>query len=313
MTTTATRTGFRHEALLYAGDDEFVEKAGSFVAEGRDAGDAILVVVAARKIALLRDHLGRAADGVEFADMAAIGANPARIIPAWRAFVATHGASGRGMRGIGEPIDASRSPDVLVECERHECLLNVAFASSPSWTLLCPYDTAALPPAVIQEALRNHPYLRNGESVTNSRFRGLADCSPHLDAPLPEPPAHATTFHVDIETLGALRALTTSLARAHGFGKRAAEDFVLTVHELATNSIRHGGGTGIVRLWAAEDEVFADVRDQGRIVDPLVGRMEPSLDLASGRGLWLANQLADLVEIRVYPDGGAVRARLRKR
>ena len=40
---------------------------------------------------------------VAFADMANVGANPARIIPAWSDFVASHSGSGRPLRGIGEP------------------------------------------------------------------------------------------------------------------------------------------------------------------------------------------------------------------
>jgi hypothetical protein len=30
--------------------------------------------------------------------------------------------------------------------------LNVAFADRPPWTLVCPYDTTALPPEVIRAA-----------------------------------------------------------------------------------------------------------------------------------------------------------------
>ena len=37
-----------------------------------------------------------------------LGANPARIIPAWQEFVAEHAAPGRRVRGIGEPIWAGR-------------------------------------------------------------------------------------------------------------------------------------------------------------------------------------------------------------
>ena len=308
-----TSNGFRHEALLYAGEEQFVEKTGAFLQEGLDAGQAMLVVVGSRKIHLLREHLGATAARVLFADMAEVGRNPARIIPAWRAFVATNAGTGAGMRGVGEPIDTSWNGEALVECERHESLLNLAFAGSPSWSLLCPYDTDALSPSVIREALRNHPYVRNGDSKPNPRFRGVDDCASPVDHPLSDPPPHAATFHVDIGTLSTLRELVASVASRHGFGHREVDDFVLTVHELATNSIRHGGGRGIVRLWGDDGEIVADVRDRGRILDPLAGRVEPSLDVASGRGLWLANQLSDLVQIRVQPDGGAVRARLRRR
>lgn len=311
--TRAATTGFHHEALLYAGDAEFVEMTGAFVREGLEAGEAILLVVGARKIERLREHLGAASRHVHFADMAEVGRNPARIIPAWREFVETHAGGDAGMRGVGEPVGPSRSPDALVECERHESLLNVAFDGSTPWTLLCPYDTESLPPVVIEEALRNHPYLRNGGSRPNPRFRGVAACARPSEHPLPDPPADATTHHADLESLGALRRLVAALATAQGFTPREVEDFVLSVNELATNSVRHGGGAATVRVWGADGEIVADVRDRGRIVDPLAGRIEPGLDATNGRGLWLANQLSDLVQIRAYPDGGTVRVRLRTR
>ena len=47
-------------------------------------GEPILVAVGADKIAALRAALGADAAGIDFADMAEVGHNPARIIPAWR-------------------------------------------------------------------------------------------------------------------------------------------------------------------------------------------------------------------------------------
>ena len=81
---------FAHEALLYAGEDEFVDATASFVREGMEAGEPMLVVVGAEKIARLREALDGHGDGVLFADMADLGSNPARIIPAWQAFVGEH-------------------------------------------------------------------------------------------------------------------------------------------------------------------------------------------------------------------------------
>ena len=66
-------------------------------------------------------------------------------------------------------------------------------------------------------------------------------------------------------------------------------DFVLAVDEVAINSVQHGGGRGIVRLWSEDDTLVCDVRDQGMIRDPLAGRMRPDVDAFGGRGLWIAN------------------------
>src|SRR5437868_3363988 len=97
---------FRHEALLYAGEDEFVERNAAFIREGVAADEPVLVVVDAAKIDLLREELGDDADPavVQFADMADVGRNPARIIPAWREFVSQRAGERGAVRGIGEPI-----------------------------------------------------------------------------------------------------------------------------------------------------------------------------------------------------------------
>src|SRR4029453_14786804 len=137
--------------LLYAGEVDFLAGTLPFLREGVAADEPVLVVVSAARIGLLRSALGRDADRVAFADMADVGANPARIISAWRDFVApSQPARGRA-RGIGEPIWAARTPAELVECQRHETLLNLSFAGVPAWWLLCPYDTTALGPEGLGE------------------------------------------------------------------------------------------------------------------------------------------------------------------
>src|SRR3954469_6305785 len=149
---------FRHEAMLYEGAEAFVAGAAPFIRAAVAADEPIMVAVGADKLDLLRSHLGEDADGVHFADMAEVGSNPARIIPAWRDFVNEHGRGGRGLRGIGEPIWAEGTADEPVECQRHESLLNVAFAGGRPWQLLCPYGVEGLSNEVIDEARRSHAY-----------------------------------------------------------------------------------------------------------------------------------------------------------
>jgi anti-sigma regulatory factor (Ser/Thr protein kinase) len=277
------------------------------------AGEPALVVVSARKIGLLRDSLDGDADNVVFADMDDVGLNPARIIPAWRDFVATNSRPGARLRGIGEPIFPERSADELVECQRHEALLNLAFQDATGFWLLCPYDAEAMPQHVIDEARRTHPYVMNGDSRVSPSFYGLDAIAEPFAPPLPAPPAGAPETPFDDDSLDALRALVREHARTAGLAKSREEDLVLAVNELASNSVRHGGGKGTVRIWRDGDAVVCDITDLGRLVDPMVGRVRPQPGQESGYGVWLANQLCDLVQIRPFRDGTTIRIRLARR
>jgi anti-sigma regulatory factor (Ser/Thr protein kinase) len=89
------------------------------------------------------------------------------------------------------------------------------------------------------------------------------------------------------------------------------EDLVLATHELATNSLRHADGRGVLRVWRDAGAMICEVRDSGHIDEPLVGRDPPSSGQVGGFGMWLAHQLCDLVQIRSFAHGSAVRLHMR--
>jgi anti-sigma regulatory factor (Ser/Thr protein kinase) len=304
--------GFRHEALFYTGREGFLAGTVPFLQEGVRAGEPTLVVVDAGKIAALRAELGSDAEHVMFADMAEVGVNPARIIPAWQEFVGEHELSGRPLRGIGEPIWPERTPAELVECHRHEALLNLAFDGAGDFRLLCPYDTSALDPAVVEEARRTHPILvEAGSQRTSHAYYGLDAVAAPFAEPLPEPPAPPVELAFDRETLDGARQFVARQAAAAGLDTPRVLDLVLAVNELATNSVRHGGGGGVLRLWRELDALVCEVVDGGRIEQPLAGRETPDRGQQGGYGLWLVNQLCELVQIRTLPTGSVVRMHMR--
>ena len=301
---------FRHEALFYAGEDEFLDGASAFIRDGLDANEPMLVVVDAHKIEALRAELGRDAKGVTFADMAHVGHNPARIIPAWHDFVSAYASSGRRLRGIGEPIGPRRNAHELIECQRHESLLNLAFADATAFWLLCPYDTEAVDESVIEEARRSHPWVDGDESDV---YRDIDEIVAPFDVPLPEPHVEPAMLAFGRGPLGAVRSFVTRHATAAGLSSAQTADLVVAVNEVATNSLCHGGGRGALRVWREAETVVCEVRDQGFIHDPMVGRRRPATYRHGGRGVWLANQLCDLVQIRSNQSGTVVRMHMHLR
>jgi anti-sigma regulatory factor (Ser/Thr protein kinase) len=307
MNPTST-SGFRHEALFYSDDDEFLAGTVPFVLDGVESGEAVLVVVPEPRLAMLRRTLGAAAAHVNFTDMRPVGVNPARIIPVWQDFVDRHGSGGRAVRGIGEPIWAGRTENEIVECQIHESLLNVAFATAAVVTILCPYDHALLEPEICDEALRSHPWLLHGGIHSESGPFGArpVDVSP-FEAALSPAPRDAHREEFGAADVRRVRQLVAALAARAGLSDDRAADLMLAVSEIVANSASHGGGSGTFAVWVSGGTVVCEVRDSGRIEQPLVGRQRPSADQPSGRGLWLANQLCDLVQIRVDVHGSIVR------
>jgi anti-sigma regulatory factor (Ser/Thr protein kinase) len=300
--------GFRHEAVFYAGEGEFAAATLPFIREGVEADEAVLVAVSESKIQALRGELGRDADQVAFTDMEQLGRNPARIIPAWRDFVDRCNGEGRGFRGIGEPIWPGRSAAETVECHHHESLLNLAFAGKTDWQLLCPYDSAGLEDEVLQDAEHNHPMLRNNGSREHSRhYVDPRMCPAPFCGELPEPAVQPRVIAFIGGELSAVRRFIGDCADAAGLGDEGKVDLVLAANELAANSVRHGGGHGVMRIWPEGSELLCEVSDEGWIHEQLVGRERPDPTQSRGRGIWVANQVCDLVQIRSGEQGTTVR------
>lgn len=299
--------GFRHQALFYRGDDDFVDAVAPHLHGSLDSGGAALVAVDPRRGALLREALGARADRVDFANMRELGANPARIIPVWRDFVDEHASSGRPLVGIGEPVWPGRDEQELVECHRHECLLNRAFADGPSWFLGCPYDADGLDPGVLEAAHHSHSEVMSEGAVMPGHARP--------DAPLPgealrPATAGAAEMRFGARDLPVLRGTVSLSARAAGLDGRRTADVLLAVNELASNSLLHGGGGGVLRTWRDATHLFFEVSDAGVITDPLIGRTRPEPEALGGRGVWLVNQLCELVQLRSGDTGTTVRVRM---
>jgi anti-sigma regulatory factor (Ser/Thr protein kinase) len=115
---------------------------------------------------------------------------------------------------------------------------------------------------------------------------------------LPEPEAIVGTYEFDAASLTTLRHELLAAIMDCGLSKSAALQFVVAANEVATNSVIHGGGNGVARVWVEPTKVVCEIRDAGVIDQPLADRRRPGKERSASRGLWLANQLCDLVQIR---------------
>ena len=309
----AAHEEFRHEAFFYASRDEFLNGTAAFIRDGQASNEPTMVLLSAEKIQALREGLGTDAHRVHFPDMNEVGANPARIIPAWREFVAAHEAVGNRMRGIGEPIWPERSGAELVECQRHESLLNLAFADSPGFYLMCPYDIAGLTPRVLLEARRSHPHVVvNGHERDNGDYCGLEEIAAPFSDPLPAPPVQPEWRVFGLRALGDLRHFVSERAERFGLDEERTGDLVVAMNEIASNSVVHGGGGGTLRVWREDDALICEVNDKGMLDEPMVGRERPARAQSGGHGMWMANQLCDLVQVRSFAHGSAVRLHMNR-
>lgn len=310
----ARETAFSHEMLTYAGgDDGFLEGTLEPVRQAlaRDAG--VLVVVTGARASALREALGDVGARVRFADIRELGTNPARSFPLWQDFAAEHAVNGHASAlGISETVWPGRSPAELTECERQEALLNLAFDDARAWQLLCTYDLDGLDDQVIEDAKRAHPLLaRDGSAHANETYACDHDAPQPFAGSLPEPRTRVHELAFAGATLAQLRHTLADWARARGLGDDGTEELVLAVDELASNSVRHGGGSGTLRCWRDGESLVCEVKDSGHIQAPLIGRRRPQPEACSGRGVWLVNQLCDLVQIRSNPAGSVVRVHKR--
>jgi anti-sigma regulatory factor (Ser/Thr protein kinase) len=294
-------SGTRHAAWFYRTPAEYQIAVNEFVREGQARDEPVLIAIPYAQ--LPAGFALPAGSHVTMTDMAEMGRNPARIIPVLRAFCDR--SPGQRVRYLGEPAWPSRSAAELQETARHEALVNVAFADAEI-SILCPYNCALLPPSVIADARATHPAeLRSGAEWASPSYREPADYLAKLDKPLLAPAAaEALEYSRDLRPV---RALVAAAGQRAGLDSSRCTDLVIAASEIAANTLRHTSGTGIIRLWSADDEVLCQVEDSGFIADPLAGHRRPATNRPGGQGLWLVNQLCDLTEISTSELGTTIR------
>ncbi|MFP5220337.1 MAG: anti-sigma factor RsbA family regulatory protein [Actinomycetes bacterium] len=307
-----TGSGLVHQALLYRTGREFADAVVPYVRDGLAQRDRVVVITSPGNVELLRRELmPEEQEAVELRCADASYIRPGPALAGYHELLAGHARSGQRLRVVGEqPLAAL--PDKHV---RELCRVDAAFndvCSFPGVSIVCPYDVGALAPDVIDLVRRSHPELtsggrrrRNPDYVTPAELLAEHRHGPPLDEPngplreliRPTRPSEARAFVADS-------------ARQLGVDGPRLDDFLIAVNEITANAFRHAT-IDRVRVWREADRLCCGVRDSGPgLADPLAGYRQPALDASAGRGMWLAHQLADLVEVRTGPTGTVVRLHL---
>jgi anti-sigma regulatory factor (Ser/Thr protein kinase) len=302
--------GVAHDAFFYESVDEYIGTIVAFVRGGARGAEPALVAVPRPRTKLLRALLDNGVQEVAFADMTDLGRNPARIIADLRRFVHAH--RGTASRFVGEPAWPGRSAAEYREIQLHQALLDVAVEDSPV-SILCPYDATALTPEVMDDACRTHAHVVAGGGRRVSPSFDPQVASAIFTERLPAVPAQCHRLIYDHGDLARLRRFIEQSIGSIGFRTGRLDDLLLAVNEVATNTLVHSGTPGLIRIWrdAATLELVCDLSDAGHITEPLAGRLGPYPVAPQGWGLWMVNQVCDLVEIRSGEWGTNVRLHMR--
>ena len=240
------------------------------------------------------------------------GRNPARIIPAWQDWVDRHASGAPG-------IPRHRRADLGRPHGERDRRMPAARAAAQHGLRRRPGLVAAMP-------LRRRGAARGGDRARDASHP--SSCRRRQTA-APLPAVGRDSRHGRRTAGGTGRAgvgahlrpgepgrapRPRGAVRRTGGGQAGADNAVLVVSELAANSIKYGGGAGILRLWRDVAALVCEVRDNGVITDPLAGRRRPSVLVGGKAGLWIANQVCDLLQIRSAPGrGSCVRCPSRRR
>ena len=295
-------------AVPYGSDEGFLELAVPQIRHALKERRRVLVTVGPARMARLAEALGADSGRVDRRDAASWYAHPQRTLATCFDY-----AHGRPTLLVGEPIWTGRSEIETREWIRYESVFNTALAGFRA-TALCFYDLRTVPDSVLGYARVTHPLLSGADGTIPS---------PHFvppdelvlggdDEPLPEPPGQARAVAFTARRLRELRHTVADFAATAGMDGDLVTALVLSVSEIAANSVEHGAGHGLVRMWISDRGVVCEVSDSGGpLEDPLPGYIPPEPESLRGYGLWISRQLCDLVELR--SERGLLRVRLHMR
>lgn len=302
--------GFEHPAFVYRTLEGFASEIGPFVAEGVERGEPVFVAVGPDELDVLRDAVGPG-PGVAWANTHEWCAVPATRLRAFHVFATDRlGAGSARIRAVGEPAWPPGPPELVREWARYESVLNAVLAPIPM-TLVCTYDASRLDPEIVEGAGRTHPVLGLDDGARPSpEYEDPTTLLERWNPPLEPPPANAALLQGPNDPAAA-RAFVVARAARAGLSAERTSDLALATSEILTNALVHGGGDVTLRTWVEPGAFLCQIEDEGPgLWDVLAGYRPPVPARDRGRGLWLARQVVDLLQIDPASPGAVVRMRL---
>jgi anti-sigma regulatory factor (Ser/Thr protein kinase) len=308
VSTAIDLAGATHEAILYSAPDELAQRLVPQLLPSLDEGAPVVAVLDAVTRAEVRRALGDAAEHVEFPEPAVVhSVPPFTVATRWARL------SRRVTTATGRATVVGQHVEGLPGCtENHwarlDIALNVAVVGLPI-TVLCPYRADDHELARVEAT---HPRIATATGlVASGSYRQPTEAL--VEFPPPPPPELGPPTAELAFTAGGLADLRHRVAQVAGRSAVAPDrvaDLVLAVNEIGSNSIEHGPGSGRLRLWVTDEDVVAEVADRGSADLPFPGMVAPTTAGIRGRGLWLASELCDVMQVWSDGEGTVVRLRM---
>jgi anti-sigma regulatory factor (Ser/Thr protein kinase) len=130
------------------------------------------------------------------------------------------------------------------------------------------------------------------------------DRSDHL------PVVAAMAVHGADDLRQARRLLARTAADA-GLPTDRIDRFTVALSEIATNAILHANGSATMTITSSGTALMVEVRDHGTGLQTNPRPALPHATQIGGRGLWLAEQLCDEVDINSSTSGTTIRMTMR--
>ena len=241
-----------------------------------------MVAVIEPRLTALHEALGAVAEQVNFVDMAILGKNPARIIPAWYDFVQS---SSGPLRGVGEPIWAGRRRSEIEESQFHEALLNLAVTpDTPLW-LLCPYDADALPDDVVDEAHRSHPAFIDADVYRGSTvYGGAYHVGAMFGRELSAPVGPVRNLVVSGNDGPQVADWVRRWAEGSGLSVAKARRLASAMRDITQDTVHRPGRSEVLQLWQEGSALICQIHDAAHVQDPLIGRRPDGQENAARDG-----------------------------
>lgn len=301
MTTALPSRSFDHDVFVHDADEGYIAALVPLLQGALERSEAATAVVSSSNAALLAKALGAQANRVEFISAEGWYMDPVTTITAYDTMLATAPVGKRNFV-IGE-VQFGGEPAAWTAWTRYESLLNNALSGYDAH-VVCPYDRRVLPPAVVEDALRTHPFVVDA----TARQASGSYAEPELVIPsLPatvDVPERAPDLEIRLKrSLREARHLFSAITASAGFGREHTEELTLAINEIATNALTHGRGPGLMQLWVDPEGLTCVISDHGAGASPAIGYKPPPLGSTSGYGLWLSRRIFDRVDTLAEPDG----------